>query len=143
MSTQALNSTNAMFLALHELRSGHTVAAARWAAQSLRLSIDHAPSFIAQTVNAIIPTIKRRSPPDAVVLLGALRAHRARKHQAGTRGEIDSETRYETSLRRRLGEQFDASYAKGLAFDEAEMIAYAFAQLEAITQDQDLADGVP
>lgn len=143
MSTQALNSTNAMFLALHELRSGNTLAAARWAAQSLRLSIDHAPSFIAQTINTIIPTVKRHSPPDAAVLLGALRAHRARKHQAGTRGEIDSETRYESSLRRGLGNQFDASYAKGLALDEAGMIAYAFAQLDAITLAQDPAEGVP
>lgn len=142
MNHQALNSTNAMFIALHELRSGRTVEAARWAGQSLRLSIDHAPSFMAQTVNAIIPTVRRRSLPGAAVLLGALRAHRARKHQAGTRGEIDSEDRYEASLRRRLGDQFDAHYSKGLALGEAEMIEFAFAQLAAITQDEGGDEGV-
>ena len=142
MNHQALNSTNAMFIALHELRSGQTEEAARWARQALRLAIDHAPSFTAQTFNAVIATVKRTSLSDAAVLLGALRSHRARKHQAGTRGEIDSEIRYESSLRRRLGNQFDDSYAKGLAFGEAEMIAYAFAQLDAITRTQDGVEGV-
>ena len=61
---------------------------------------------------------------------------------AGSPPEIDSEIRYDSSLRRGLGDQCEASYAHGLAFDEAEMIAYAFAQLDAITQDQDAEEGV-
>ena len=106
------NSTTTMFLALHELRSGDAVAAAQWARRSLELCVKVAPSYFAQTTDAIVAIVKRDSPSDAAVLLGALRAHRARKHQAGTPGEIDAEARYETSLRRALGDQFDALYAK-------------------------------
>jgi hypothetical protein len=69
-----------------------------------------------------------------VLLLGALRAHRARKQQAGSPGEIDAEARYEASLRRALGDQFDALYAQGLAFDETEMIAFGFARLAEIAE---------
>ncbi len=126
------NSTTTMFLALHELRSGDAGAAAQWARRSLELCVDVGPSFIAQTTNAIVAIVKRASPSDAAVLLGALRAHRARKQQVGTEAEIDAEARYETSLRRALGDQFDARYAEGLALDETDMIANAFTQLEAI-----------
>jgi predicted ATPase len=122
----------AMFLALHELRSGDDVAAARWASRSLQLATDYGPSYVAQTVNAIVPTVRRHSPSDAAVLLGALRAHRAQKQQAGTQAEIDAESRYETSLRRQLGAEFDALYSKGQALDETAMITMAFSQLDAI-----------
>jgi predicted ATPase len=126
-------STTTMFLALYELRSGDDVAAARWARESLELSIDHGPSYIAQTIDTSVAIVKRHSPADAAVLLGALRAHRARKHQAGTQAEIDAEVRYEASLRRALGDQFDSRNARGLALDEAEMIAFAFARLDELT----------
>ena len=111
MGNAHANSTSTMFLALHELRSGDTVEAARWARRSLELSVEVAPSYFAQTTDAIVAIVKRDSPSDAAVLLGALRAHRARKQQAGTPGEIDAEARYEASLRRALGDQFDALYA--------------------------------
>ena len=143
MNHQPLNSTNAMFIALHELRSGRTRAAARWAGQSLRLSIDQAPTFIAMATNAIVATIKRHSPIDAAVLLGALRAHRERRSQAGSPPEIASEARYEASLRRGLGNEFEVAYARGLALNETEMIAYAFAQLDAVTPDEEPAGSAP
>jgi len=127
------NSTSTMFLALQELRSGDTHSAARWARRSLELSVENAPSYFAQTVNAIVAIVKRDSPVDAAVLLGALRAHRARKEQVGTPGEIDAEIRYESSLRRALGDDFDELYARGLALDETEMIALAFVQLDDIS----------
>ncbi len=126
------NSTSTMFLALHELRSGNATEAAKWARRSLELSVDVAPSYFAQTTHAIVAIVKRGSPADAAVLLGALRAHRARKQQAGTPGEIDAEARYQTSLRRALGDEFDALYAQGLALDETDMITLAFAQLAEI-----------
>ncbi|MDQ6855309.1 MAG: adenylate/guanylate cyclase domain-containing protein, partial [Actinomycetota bacterium] len=125
------NSTSTMFLALHELRSGDAVAAARWARRSLELCVDVAPSYVAQTTNAIVGIVKRHSPSDAAVLLGALRA---RKHQAGTQAEIDAEARSEVSLRRALSDQFDALYAQGLVLDETQMIRLAFAQLDEIAQ---------
>ena len=68
------------------------------------------------------------------MLLGALRAHRARRQQAGTEAEIKAESRYETSLRRQLGAEFDPLYSKGQALDEAGMIAFAFRQLDAIIE---------
>ena len=74
-----------------------------WARTALQLSLDHGPSYIAQTINAAIPLVRRHSPADAAVLLGALRAHRDRKHQDGTTPEIEAEIRYESSLRRALG----------------------------------------
>ena len=77
---------------------------------------------------------KRRSPSEAAVLLAALRAHRSRKQQAGTPPEIDAEVRYEASLRRALGDEFDARYAQGLALDETQMIALAFAELTEIAK---------
>ena len=129
-----MNSATTMFLALHELRSGDAVAAARWARQSLQLSIDHSPSYIAQVIDAAVTIIKRHSPADAAVLLGALRSHRARRDQAGTQLEIDAETRYEMSLRRTLGDEFEARNAHGLTLDETDMIALAFAQLDAVTK---------
>ena len=51
--------------------------------------------------------------------------------------EIDAEVRYEASLRRALGDEFDARYAEGLALDEAHMIALAFAQLAEIIEPAD------
>jgi predicted ATPase len=131
----------AMFLALHELRAGNTVAAARWASRSLQVATDYGPIFVAQTSSVIVATVKRHSPADAAILLGALRAHRGRKQQAGTRGEIDAESRYETSLRRHLGAEFDALYGKGLTLDEAPMIALAFRQLDAIIESSGQSDG--
>jgi hypothetical protein len=124
----------AMLLAFHELRSGNTVTAARWAVRSLQLAIEYGPTFVAQTINAIVPTVRRHSPSDAAVLLGALRSHRARNQQAGTQAEIEAESRYETSLRRQLGAEFNALYAKGQALDETAMVASAFHQLDAIIE---------
>ena len=102
------------------------------ARRSLDLCIKFAPSYFAQTTDAIVAIVKRDSPSDAVVLLGALGAHRPRKDQAGTQGEIDAEARYEASLRRALGDEFETLYARGFALDETQMIALAFTQLDAI-----------
>jgi hypothetical protein len=134
-------SNQAMFLALHELRSGDTVTAARWASRSLQLAIDYSPTYVAQTISVIVATVKRHSPSDAAILLGALRAHRPRKQQAGTQAEIDAESRYETSLRRQLGPEFDSLYTKGQALDEAAMITLAFRQLDAIIESSGQSDG--
>jgi hypothetical protein len=123
-----------MFLALHELRSGDDAAAARWARQSLQAAIEYGRTYVAQTLNAIVAVVKRHSPADAAILLGALGAYRARKQQAGTQPEIDAEFRYETSLRRQLGDEFDALYAKGQALDETAMTTLAFSQLDAIIE---------
>jgi hypothetical protein len=131
----------AMFLSLHELRCGDEVAAARWASRSLQAAIDHSTTFVAQTTSVIVATVRRQSPSDAVILLGALRAHRGRKRQAGIQAEIEGESRYETSLRRRLGAEFDALYAKGLDLDEAAMISLAFSRLDAIIQSSGKQDG--
>ncbi len=127
----------AFFLALHELRTGDSVAAASWARRSLQLAVDHGPTHITAVINTIIAIVKRHSPPHAAELLGALRAHRERRHQAGSQNEIDAEARYETSLRRRLDDQFDVHYQRGLALDESEMIALAFSQLDAVTAASD------
>jgi hypothetical protein len=127
-------STEAMFLALHELRSGNNVTAARWASRSLQLATDYGLSYVAQTIDASVATVKRHFPANAAILLGALRAHRARKQQAGTQAEIDAESRYETSLRRQLAAEFDALYSKGQALDETAMISLAFSQLDAIVE---------
>jgi hypothetical protein len=127
------NCTNAMFLALHEARSRNDVAAAQWARKALQLSLDNGPSYIAQTLNATVAIVRRHSPPDAAVLLGALRAHRDRKHQDGTTPEIQSEVRYESGLQRALGAEFDECYTRGLALDEAAMMGLAFAQLDSIS----------
>ena len=64
----------AMFLALNELRSGDEVAAARWARCSLQAAKDHSTTFVAQTTSVVIATIRRHSPTNAAILLGALRA---------------------------------------------------------------------
>jgi hypothetical protein len=129
-----VHSTNAMFLALHELRSGNYVTAARWARRSLEAGEEYTPAFVAQTTSVIVALVKRHSPADAAILLGAVHAHRARKQQAGTQAEIDGEFRYETSLRRQLGADFDALYTKGQALDETAMITLAFRQLDAIIE---------
>ena len=136
-----VQSSQAMFLALHELRSGNTAAAARWASRSLEAATDYSPTFVAQTISVIVATVKRHSPSDAAILLGALRAHRPRKQQAGTQAEIDAESRYETSLRRQLGPEFDSLYTKGQALDEAAMITLAFRQLDAIIESSGQSDG--
>jgi hypothetical protein len=135
MRNHSSNSTIAMYLAFYELAAGDTPAAARWAARALQLAVDHGPGFTAQSTSTAVPIIKRRSPRDAAVLLGALRAHRARKHQPGTQIESDRETRQEMSLRRALDDQFDALYSKGFSLSEAEMIAFAFEQLGTLTHD--------
>ena len=74
--------------------------------------------------------MKRHSVDDAAVLFGALRSERVRRQQAGTEDEINAESRYEASFRRRLGERFEALNANGHALDERAMIALAlFAEL--------------
>jgi hypothetical protein len=123
-----------MFLALHELRLHDDVAAARWASRSLQAAIDSSPAFVAQTTSVIVATVMRRSPTNAATLLGALRAYRVRNQQAGTQAEIDAESRYETSLRRQLGVEFDAVYSKGLALEEPATMTLAFTQLDAIIE---------
>jgi predicted ATPase len=123
---------SSMFLALQELRSGHEVEAAEWARRSLVFVTEHSPSFVAQTVNATVPIVRRRSPRDAAVLLGALRAHRDRRAQRGSPPEIGAEVRYEASLRRGLGDDFDVAYAEGLALDEPAMTSFALAQLDTV-----------
>ena len=108
----------------------------------LQLAIDHAPAYIAQVVNTTTAVTKYRSPTDAAVLLGALRSHRSRRAQTGTEPEIDAEARYEASLRRSLGDEFETFFAQGAALDEAGMITLAFTQLDAITQTHDRTEGV-
>ena len=132
--------TNAMFLALHELRSRHVGRAAQWARQALELAIAHSPAFIAQSVNATIAVIKRRLPAEAAVLLGALSAHRERVHQAGSPPEIAAENRFETSLRETVG-NFAGLYARGRALSESEMVGFALTQLEVMTREADQSDG--
>jgi hypothetical protein len=79
--------------------------------------------------------IKRHAPNDAAVLLGALRAHRARRRQPGTEQEAVAESRQDRSLRRAIGVDFDALYARGLALSEADMLALAFTRLDAILEE--------
>ena len=117
------NSSTCMFLALHELRGGDSRAAARWTRESLRLAVEHAPALIAQCVDTAIAIVKRHSRPGAATLLGALRAHRTRRQQMGTPPEIDAEARYEGSLRRSLGDEFDHLHAEGAALDDVGMLA--------------------
>jgi hypothetical protein len=112
--------TLAMFLAPHELRSGDVGSAARWADRALRAATDHGPSYVTMTVNAIVAISKRHSVAEATILLGALRGHRARRQQAGSEFEIEAEFRFEASLRRKLGTEFDSLYSKGMALDETE-----------------------
>jgi hypothetical protein len=87
-----VQSSQAMFLALHELRFGNTAAAARWASRSLKAAPDYSPTFVAQTISMIVATVRRHSPTNAAILLGALRAHRPRKttswHSGGDRRRI-------------------------------------------------------
>jgi hypothetical protein len=130
----AASHASLMFLALAELRAGDLNAAADAARDSLRQTIDHAPSYIGQTMTAVVPIVRRRSPADAAVLLGALTAHRQRRHLSGTQNEVDAEARYEASLRRILGEDdYDRNFRRGLAMDQNEMFALTFAELEAIS----------
>jgi predicted ATPase len=124
--------TLGLFLSLHELRNGRDLDAAEWARRSLELVVENSPTFVAQTVAVAIAVVKRRSLRDAAVLLGALQAHRDRTGQAGSPPEIESEIRYEGSLRRRLGEDFEAAYAEGLALDEPALLACAFARLDEV-----------
>jgi hypothetical protein len=70
-----------------------------------------------------------------------LRAHRARKQQTGTQAEIDAESRYETSLRRLLGAEFNDLYSRGQALDETAMVTVAFSQLDAIVESSGQSDG--
>jgi predicted ATPase len=126
-------SSLAMFLAIHELRSGDLGSAARWASRALQRATEYGPSYVAQTINVIIAAVKRHSAADAAILLGALRAHRGRRQQAGTRRETDAEDRYESSLRRQLGPEFDHLYGEGLSLDETAMVTLAFSQLDAIS----------
>jgi predicted ATPase/class 3 adenylate cyclase len=134
--------TTTMFLALHELRSGHIVPAAEWASRSIELANEHSPAFLAQAVDAAVAIVKRTSPSGAAVLLGALHAHRDRVRQAGSPPEIDAEARYEASLRRVLRDEFDVRRAEGFALDEPEMIAAALAQLRSIVDGHRQTDVV-
>jgi predicted ATPase len=126
------NSSTCMFLALNEFRGGDVSSAARWTRRSLELAVAHAPAFIAQVIDVAVAVVKRHSRPEAARLLGALRARRASRDQVGSKLEIDAEVRYEASLRRSLGDDFDLLYGEGAALDEAAMLALAFEQLDAI-----------
>jgi predicted ATPase/class 3 adenylate cyclase len=124
--------TVSTFLALHELRRGDRATAARTAARSLQVTIDYTPTFLAMVTNTVIAIVSRPAPAPAAELLGALRAHRVRAHQEGTSLETDAEAHYEASLRRRLGDEFDTHYARGLTLDDAAMVELALDQLALI-----------
>jgi len=124
--------TSSMFLSLHELRSGRDLEAAEWARRSLELVVENSPTFVAQTIAAAIAIVKRSSTRDAAVLLGGLRALRDRTGQAGSPPEIEAETRYQASLRRRLGDDFEAGYAEGLGMDDRELVSFTFAHLDVV-----------
>jgi hypothetical protein len=129
----AMHSTM-MFLALYDLRTGDLAAAATAARRSLEVTVESAPAFTPQTMNVVIAIVKRKSPEDAAVLLAALGAHRRRTHHAGTDTEMQAEARYEESLRRRLGDEFETHDSKGAALDEPAMISLAFTQLARIAE---------
>ena len=105
----------------------------RRAAHSSSRSTTRRPSSHA-CPTPIVAIVKRHSPAGAAVLLGALRAHRERSDQAGVTTGDRRRARYESSLRRVLGDEFEVRHAEGLALDETEMIAHAFAELDAITE---------
>jgi hypothetical protein len=122
-----------MFLALHELRSGNLADAARASHTSLELAVGYGAAYVTQMLSVSIAILRRESPPDAAILLGAVRAERERKHLAGTRIEAEGEAHYEQSLRRILGDdEFQARYTEGQRFDEAAMVQFAFARLDGI-----------
>jgi hypothetical protein len=136
LGMHASNATVDMFLALYELRVGDRPAAARWAILSMQHTVDHTTTFLGLVANAVIAIVSRPAPEQAAELLGALRAYRVRSHQGGTSVEADAETHYETSLRRRLGNEFDAHYARGLTLDDAAMVELALMELAAIAEPQ-------
>lgn len=125
----------AMFIGLQHLRSGRTGLAAEWTQRSVELAIETAPSFVAQTIDTVIAVIKRSAPAPAAELLGALSAHRTRRHQAGSPPEIHAERRYAEVLRQALGAEFDSNFARGETLDETEMVRLAFTQLARIQTD--------
>ena len=132
LGMHASNATVAMFLALYELRAGDRPAAARWAALSVQRTVDYTSTFLGLVTNAVIAVVSRPAPGPAAELLGALRAYRVRSHQHGTSPETDAEAHYEASLRRRLGDEFDAHYARGATLEDAAMVDLALAQLAVI-----------
>ena len=138
------NSTTTMFLALQELRSGDTLAAARWARRSLELCVEVVPSYVAQTTDAIVAIVKRGSPSDAAVLLGALRAPSRPQTPSRARRARSTPRRV---TRPRFGERSATSSTSAMPrvsrSTKTEMIALAFTQLDAITQTHDRAKGVP
>ena len=66
-----------------------------------------------------------------------MRAYRVRSHQGGTSVEVDAETHYEASLRRRLGDEFDVHYSRGATLDDAAMVDLALTQLAVIAEPTD------
>ena len=132
LGMHASNATVDMFLALDELRAGDLPAAARWAMLSVEHTVAYTTTFLGLVTNAVIAVVSRPAPEQAAELLGALRAYRVRTHQGGTSAETDAEVHYETSLRRRLGDEFDAHYARGATLDEAAMVEFALTQLAVI-----------
>jgi predicted ATPase len=122
-----------MFLALHELRTGNTTEAARASRESIALAVGFGATYLAQMLSVGIAILRRESPRDAAILLGAVRAERQRTDLAGTRMESEAEERYAQSLRRILGDdEFDTRYAQGQALDEAAMVEFSLARLDAI-----------
>ena len=114
----------AMWLALHHIRGGDLAAAtARWAHQSLQTSIDHARRH-REGVDTAIPIIKRRAPAEAAVLLGALHAYTPARTFPGTQVEVESEARYESSLRRALA-PLEALLRAGRGTDQHEIAVLA------------------
>ena len=140
LGMHANNGTVAMFLALYELRAGDRPAAARWATVSVQRTVDYTSTYLGLVTNAVIAVVSRPAPVQAAELLGALRAYRVRSHQHGTKPETDAETHYETVLRRRLGDEFDAHYARGLTLDDAAMVDLALTQLAVIADSTSDAD---
>lgn len=133
--TRVVNATAGMFLALNELNAGHVQEAAHWNRRALAAAVTHGPAYIAQVMSVAILIVKRNAPNEAAVLLGALRAHRARRRQPGTEQEVTAESHQDASLRRVVGVDFDALHAKGHGLSEGDMVALAFTQLDAILNE--------
>lgn len=122
----------ALFLGIHQLRSGDITGSAASLTTSLRAASEASPAYVGQTANAVVAISLRAWPRTATMLLGGLARWRESRSQSGTTIETDAEAKYVETLRRSLGPDFDDALTAGRAWTEREFIPSVQAVLAAI-----------
>jgi predicted ATPase len=125
----------AMMIAMHELRCGDVVAAAKAQVRALSLAHEYAPAYIGMQLNTATAVLLGPDMRSAAVCHGAVSAFQKRRHQPGSSRQQQAHAFFKTMLTDQLGEDYETLRTKGALFSDDEMVAFAHTALSNLLHD--------